>query len=238
MRLAATQPKVRPLSRRTSKADNRLKVSAGLWACLGRGCPALVRESHALQALASEGSTERPVASRTTPRWLRKPRTLGGDHALHRYVARGEATGCPRFVTTWLLGRVCRRWRKPIVGVRSQRYFETTDLVLAGCGGRRARRGNDHRSYLGGHKQCRRFDCRRDEHHRCHRNHFPLDRSCRRDSASAEEVLGDELREVHSDLREVLTNEGPASRALRRMRCGRATRRRERGRCEQRSCRS
>ena len=34
------------------------------------------------------------------------------------------------------------------------------------------------------------------------------------------------------------TNEGPASRALRRMRCGRATRRRERGRCEQRSCRS
>jgi hypothetical protein len=34
------------------------------------------------------------------------------------------------------------------------------------------------------------------------------------------------------------TSEGPASRALRRMRCDRATRQPERGRYEQRSCRS
>ena len=93
----------------------------------------------------------------------------------------------PRISPAWPSAKAgCERFSKSLTlaaGVDSG-HHQTPDSVLASRDGRRARRGNDHRSHLGGHERRCRCDCRRDEHRRGRRNRHSLDRPCRRDSAS------------------------------------------------------
>ncbi len=70
-------------------------------------------------------------------------------------------------------------------------HHQTADSVRACRDGRRARHGNDHRCHLGGYERRCRCDCRRATSS-ASRNRHPLDRPCRRDSASAAHGVGRE----------------------------------------------
>jgi hypothetical protein len=122
--------------------------------------------------------------------------TPGHTNAVENRAMRPLLGPClPSWPPGWLTReRATRRvwrfdWRNAFMRVGSH-HRETTAPLLAHCDGRRARRGNDHRPHMGRHQRRCRFHCRGDEPRRRRRNRVSLDRSCRRDSASAASDLG------------------------------------------------